>query len=257
MKINKIIFPLVLLFTGFIFTSCKDSVSPEVPVPIQNYFPLPNGAVLKYSVDSVSAGGQYYRIGTKILSFGPEQVTAGTPYYQQNEQIDYSDGGSVSQRSKVRKTERGLYYYLDTTGISLLIPDSLKPFIQIDREITGLSLPFYSGQSWSAFKFNVVIIPIINCTATYLGSTQISDTISGSTGVISAERVGYNLTISVPDLGQGPVSLQYSGEIWYSKNLGIVKREGDYFLFQFLGGSEIDFLLPNYKIREKLSEIIK
>lgn len=257
MNIKRAILIPVILFQAFIFTSCKDSVSPEPPAVVKNYFPLPNGAISRYSVDSVSGGSQYFNIGTKVTSFGSEQVTAGTPYFQQIDQIDYFSGGSVIQRSKVRKTQRGLYYYLDTSGVTGLIPDTLKPFVQIDREITPLSLPFYSGQTWSAFKFNVVIIPIINCTATYLGSVTVTDTIRGVTGSVKAERVGYNLTISIPDLGQGPLNLTYSGEVWYAEETGVVRKEGDYFLFQFLAGSEIDLLLPNYKIRERLIEVVR
>lgn len=257
MKFRKNLILLTLLGSMLFLTSCKESIDPPKPEVIKSYFTLPNNSINKYLVDSVSGGGEYFPIGIKTVNWGPEGVTAGTPYYTQTEQLDYLTGGNSQQRMKVRKTERGLYYYLDTTGFSALIPDTAKPFIQIDREITSISLPFFAGQSWSAFKFNVVIIPVINCTANYLGSVTYDQTIQGHTGTVTAERIKYTLSITIPTTGQPADNIQYTGEVWYAEDLGVVKKEGDYFLFQFLGGSELDLLMPNYRVRERLNEIVK
>lgn len=257
MNFRKNLILLTLLGSMLFLTSCKESIDPPKPEVIKNYFTLPNNSINKYLVDSVSTGNEYFPIGIKTVMWGPEMVTAGTPYYAQIEQLDYTDGGGTLQRMKVRKTERGLYYYLDTTGFSALIPDTAKPFIQIDREITAFSLPFFAGQSWSAFKFNVVIIPVINCTASYSGSVVYDHTVQGHTGNVTAERIKYTLSITIPTPGQPAVNIEYTGEVWYAESLGVVKKEGDYFLFQFLGGSEVDLLMPNYRVRERLNEIIK
>ncbi|MBK6681923.1 MAG: hypothetical protein IPG53_18950 [Ignavibacteriales bacterium] len=71
-----------------------------------------------------------------------------------------------------------------------------------------------------------------------------------------AERIKYTLSITIP-AGASTINIQYTSEVWYAENLGVVKKEGDYFLFQFLGGSEVDLLMPNYRVRERLNEIIK
>ena len=246
---------IVFMISGLVFTSCKEAVAPEQMQPVKNYFPLPNNTVYKYSVDSVSTENVYFNIGTKTVTFGPEVVVAGTPYYNQNEETNYTGGDLVTQKAKVRKTERGLYYYIDTSGMSALIPDTLKPFVQIDREVIAMSLPFFQGQSWSAFKFNVAIIPLINVTATYVGSAVYNNDVEGLPSRVNAEIIKYELRITIPDLGSGPVTLNYTGEVWYSEELGVVMREGDQFLFQLLGGGVIDLLSPNYKVRERLTRI--
>jgi len=256
-KMRKRLFLILPLVAGLLFTSCKEVVAPEPPVAVKNYFPLPNNTVYKYSVDSVSATSAYFNIGTKNISFGPEVVVAGTPYYTQTEITNYTDGNIVTQRPKVRKTERGLYYYIDTSGTSALIPDTVRPFVQIDREVIAMTLPFFSGQTWSAFKFNVAIVPLISVTASYGGSAAYSNDIIGLPSRVNAEIVKYELRITVPDLGTGPINLNYTGEVWYSEELGVVMREGDSFLFQLLAGGEIDLLAPNYKVRERLTEIVR
>ncbi len=256
-KMRKGILLIMLAVSGLGFTSCKDTVAPEPVQPVKNYFPLPNNTVYKYSVDSVSETNAYFNIGTKNISFGPEVVVAGTPYYNQTEVTTYTGGEIVTQRPKVRKTERGLYYYIDTSGTGALIPDTLKPFVQIDREVIAISLPFFPGQTWSAFKFNVAIVPLISVTASYTGSAVYNNDVVGLPSRVNAEIVKYELKITIPDLGTGPINLTYTGEVWYSEELGVVMREGDYFLFQLLGGSELDLFAPNYKVRERLTEIVR
>ena len=256
-KMRKGLLLIILVVSGLGFTSCKETVAPEPVQPVKNYFPLPNNTVYKYSVDSVSATNSYFNIGTKNISFGPEVVVAGTPYYNQTEVTTYNGGDIVTQRPKVRKTDRGLYYYIDTSGTGALIPDTLKPFVQIDREVIAMALPFFPGQTWSAFKFNVAIVPLISVTASYVGSAVYNNDVVGLPSRVNAEIVKYELKITVPDLGTGPINLTYTGEVWYSEELGVVMREGDYFLFQLLGGSELDLLAPNYKVRERLTEIVR
>lgn len=256
-QMRKRLFLILPLLAGLLFTSCKEVVAPEPPVAVKNYFPLPNNTVYKYAVDSVSETNAYFNIAQKNVSFGPEVVVAGTPYYTQTEVTIFNDGNIVTQRPKVRKTERGLYYYIDTSGTSALIPDTVRPFVQIDREVIAMTLPFFPGQSWSAFKFNVAIVPLISVTASYVGSAAYSYDVWGLPSRVNAEIVKYELKITIPDLGTGPVNLTYTGEVWYSEDLGVVMREGDYFLFQLLAGSEIDLLAPNYKVRERLTEIVR
>lgn len=256
-QMRKRLLMILPLLAGLLFTSCKEVVAPEPPVAVKNYFPLPNNTVYKYSVDSVSATNAYFNIGTKNISFGPEVVVAGTPYYTQTEVTSYTGGDVVTQRPKVRKTERGLYYYIDTSGTSAIIPDTVRPFVQIDREVIAMTLPFFSGQTWSAFKFNVAIVPLISITASYIGNAAYNVDVQGLPSRVNAEVIKYELRITVPDLGTGPINLNYSGEVWYSEDLGVVMREGDYFLFQLLGGSELDLLAPNYKVRERLTEIVR
>ncbi|MBK8661952.1 MAG: hypothetical protein IPN18_09150 [Ignavibacteriales bacterium] len=155
---------------------------------------------------------------------------------------------------KVRKTERGLYYYLDTTDFRPLFLIQQNHLFKSTGAITAISLPFFAGQSWSAFKFNVVIIPVISCTANYLGSTSYDHTVQGHTGTVTAERIKYTLSITIPTPGQPAVNIQYTGEVWYAENLGVVKKEGDYFLFFSIpsrGSGRGSVLMPNYHVRER------
>ncbi|MBK6681922.1 MAG: hypothetical protein IPG53_18945 [Ignavibacteriales bacterium] len=89
----------------------------------------------------MSGGSNYFPIGIKTVNWGPEGVTAGTPYYTQIEQLDYLTGGTSQQRMEVRKTERGLYYYLDTTGFSALILILQNRLFKLTG-ITAISLRF-------------------------------------------------------------------------------------------------------------------
>jgi hypothetical protein len=150
-----------ILIFGLLISACnKDN---GINPPLQNdtgYFPNGDGTRYKYSVTKTDSAGTQ-NTGTRNIEYSGTAVKNGNTYQVQIDSLNFSAVSELSL-SYFRKTNDILYYFLDTTGISSIIPDSQKDYISLDKEMKVLSFPVTVNKSWSVLTFPLSIFSLIS-----------------------------------------------------------------------------------------------
>ncbi len=147
--------------------------------------------------------------------------------------------GSVSY---FRKTDIGVFYFLDTTGLGASIPDTLEQYITTDAEVRALLFPLGEGSSWPVFKVNLQYGPItfapVDVSASYAGTENITLNLISGQQTKSAIKIKYLLKLT---FNFGQPSTNYEAFAWIVDGIGIVKWEGNATLLNGISGGGIDF----------------
>ena len=226
----------MLLF--LVLTGCKESNTNEPQD--QNYpdfYPTSIGSTLKYSVTEKDSSGNILQTGTRNIFFSGNYFYNGINYTTQDDSLDFGSQSSVGTYL-VRKTETGVFYAVDTSQISLLIPDTLKQYVTLLNEMQLLYYPLTSGSSWSLYRVTAEVqqgiqIKILDIVARFEGLEQVSLNLDSATVVFPSRKVSYTLELFT-EIGSTPET--YTSYMWYVQNIGLVKFEGNQFLINTGGG---------------------
>lgn len=255
------------LFLGLLFTFCNDSVNENDPAQeeiidfkadLEQYFPTDLTTPLVYSIDTLDYNTQIYdNIGSRSFNLN------GTQTINSNEYFDclqtYTLNEIVTElSSKFRHSKSSILFLADTSHVSESIPDSLKGqlSISIDNEITLIKFPLKKGELWSVLKANVDFgafkYNILDITGEYLGEeTLVLDNFTQS---FLASKFIYELKVNIPELDNPFVSDVdvYNAEVWFVKEIGIIKMEGCSLFINPLTGLYMDFSDSNRVSRQTL-----
>ncbi len=214
---------LLFLLILFFISGCKEAptIPPEETFP--DYFPLSAGNYFVYNVDSLTNTGPV-RIGTHISRVVFTDTINRIPYLLRTDTL-FTASYSLTGQNRIRKTDNGVYMFVDTTGLTAFIPDSLRSFLSIDREANILSKPYYPGREWSGYSFLILNVPIISLRCILEENTITSQLLNGSVQQVRMQKLRYVLTLQNPDTSASP--LQYSAVVSYGENIGIMNIEGD------------------------------
>ncbi|MBE2280907.1 MAG: hypothetical protein IAE91_10980 [Ignavibacteriaceae bacterium] len=248
--IYKIPVIILLLLAG-----CKNPVEPE-PVPINiDFYPLNSNMISVYNYDTLDVTGTAFRAGDKFVTYTEGTVILNTPYFAQKDSLIQSRDTQIST-SFVRKTNAGVYYYVDTTGSALIIPDSLRNLVLVDVETIALSQPLFDLKYWSVYKILIANFSILSVNAGFQGVDTLDLTVNSVPVREAAAKIEYGLTILIPDFGSGETRVDLSGRVWYSAKYGVVKKEGNKGLFDFIQGLPLDLENADLRVRETLTGFI-
>jgi hypothetical protein len=243
--IKKIV--LLLSIAGLIFiTSCSKSDNiagndggGNNATDTTNYYPNKNGNYYKYSIESTDSNGTK-STGTRSATFNGTKMILGTEYQVQVDSTTLANV-STTNESYFRESQPnasdpnyGVYVYLDTSGISEFIPDSLSQYLQISNEMIIYSFPLTAGKTWPVFSvkldFGIAAIQLVSVNATYLGIENVTLNLVSGSKTMSAAKIKYDLTLTIPDANNifGTPSTQvFSANAWLVKNIGPVKWSGN------------------------------
>lgn len=257
---------LTLLLVGFI-VSCseKDSTSadPEMVVEdnsakIAELFPVNVGSSFTYNMEQLDKStGNYDLVGTRVMSVDNKEVGSDFNYFYCTEAHN-SQSGNFTLNSKFRITESALEIYQDTSGVSKLIPDSLKAMVQfqLSENLKLLSYPYDDGKEWVAYKgeakFGTINFKVYSITGKYVGTENIE--VPKYENGIESEKFKYTISINIPDISNPFVSgvQEYVVHIWMVPNVGIVKIEGYAVLINTISGGTFDLSDSNKIFRHTL-----
>lgn len=252
---KNIIFTVIIILS-VVFYSC-DSNSPNndgnnpggnSDKVVKDYFPGGIGSSWTYSIGITdSAGNTYNNNATKVNTFKSIDTTGGVDQIVQEGSLVYNGTNVPVREVDLRRTDKGLYVIIDTTGLSSEIPDSVKQLlmqylgsaeIKIDTEVQTISVPFFEGQTWKVFALNIAnAIDAISVEASYDGQEDISVIGENKT----AEKIKYTVTFKYPSEKGFPLnSKTYNAYAWFVEGIGLVKFEGNALLTNVLSGSAID-----------------
>ena len=144
--LKTILFSLLALM---IFVGCEEDTPTDPPrQDFPDYYPDDIGSTFKYSVTEKDSAGNLIQSGTRNILYSGTYLFNGINYTTQDDSLDFGSQSSVSTYL-FRKTETAVFYAVDTSQISLLIPDTLKQFVTLRDEMQLLFYPLTSGSSWS------------------------------------------------------------------------------------------------------------
>ncbi len=235
----------ILIMTFIVFSSCKksedNSVTPPVTSDNSNYFPSNAGNYYKYNIERTPSTGSR-SIGTRNTRY-TVTTQGGGIYTLQTDTVIAGDSTFVNS-SLFRKSDSGVYYFLDTTGFSVNLPPefiSILPFLNIDSEMLLLSTPLQTGKGWPVFKVNLVqgiTLTVVDVEASYLGNESVALNLPSGTINKTAAKIQYNFSLINPiNLSKQTVTA-YG---WYVADIGPVKWQGNGLLLNVFTGGEINF----------------
>lgn len=236
MKNHYKIFSLLLLLIIHLIGCTKTTTEPE-STTYSDYYPTSIGSTLKYSVIEKDTLGNIIQSGTRNILFSGSTIYNGINYTTQDDSLDFGSQSSVGIYL-VRKTDTGVFYAVDTSQISLLIPDSLKQYVTLRTEMQLLFFPLAAGSSWSLYRITAEVQPnieikILDIVARFESIEQIDLNIDSVRIVYPARKVSYRVEIYTA-IGSPPET--YTAYMWYVENIGLVKYEGNQFIIDAVGG---------------------
>lgn len=246
---------IVVLISVMFFIGCKENSPSEPPIQsYSNYYPTSIGSTFKYSVTEKDSAGNLIQSGTRNILFSGTTLYNGITYTTQEDSLDFGSQSSTGT-FLIRKSETGVFYAVDTSQISLLIPDSLKQYVTLRNEMQLLFYPLTTGSSWSLYRITAEIQPnveikILDIIARFEGVEQIDLNIDSVRIVFPSKKVSYTVEI-YSEIGSAPET--YTAYMWFVANIGLVKFEGNQFIID-TGGGGITFEPSANILTQELTE---
>jgi hypothetical protein len=223
---------LVIVFTSNFCTSDNSTDPPNQN--LKNYYPGGKGTTYKYNVEQQNSSGTII-VSTRSVYYGNEFEIGTVKYREQKDSID--DGSTVTENiSYFRKTETGVFYFIDTTGFLSLVPDSIKNLISVQDEMRLLLNPLAIGSFWPVFRVTVNLQPgfsysPIDINGYYVSQEDLTLNLETGTNMVTAQKVKYDLDFTT-DLNQAVQ--RFSAYAWFAEEIGIVKMDGSSVLINIL-----------------------
>jgi hypothetical protein len=173
-------------------------------------------------------------------------------YSPQVDSIIYSNNLLVDT-TYFRKTSSGVFYYIDTTGFSLLIPDSLKPYLRVDTESRALFFPLSLNQSWPVYQIDIQIVGIpifspIKAFAKVTDSYKMDFVFRNSTISANVYKIDYTMEIQLSPEGQ--VEKQMASAL-FAVGIGFIKWDGQGSVINLVRGTTLNF--PSENVLEEMT----
>jgi hypothetical protein len=229
-----------LLVSALLINACKDNSTVQPVQDKTDYFPNRDGTTYTYSVEKTDSAGTQ-ATGTRTTEYSGAEVKDNTTYQVQIDSLNTSGTGEISL-TYFRKTDDGVFYYIDTSGFASYFPDSLRNYISIDTEMRELFFPLTAGSTWPVFKLILFNIAIINFSAAYDGMESITLHLASGDVSIDAVRVKYTLLLNIPDPNDpfNTISSSYTASAWFADEIGAIKWQGNSAILNAFAGGNID-----------------
>ena len=230
MKRKLILFVFLTLILYF-FNACNESTTneptPQNQVADSSYFPTENDAYYKYNIERTDSNNNLIS-GTRSTFYNGIVVKGNFTYQVQIDSVFLTGQNVIVDSMYFRKTNTGVFFYLDTTGLATSVPglDTLLQYITLDDEMRLLSFPIYDISSWTVFKMNIDYqifnFNPIELKVVFDGKDTLNLNLNPSRSV-EAVRLKFTLTVK-PGLFDNARS--YTALGWIASGIGFVKWQG-------------------------------
>lgn len=243
------LFFTALLGLSLFLAACKEDSNPVDQGSggdTGNFFPGNTGTYYKFVVETQDSTGSAVP-GSRSVRYTGTSTFGGKQYTQETDTIFFGPGIPDVSVSYFRKANDGIFYYLDTTGLGEVIPDSLAQYIAFNSELKAFNLPLQEGSSWNVFKMTltylVIVLDLVDVSANVTGKENVVLNLASGQVTKEALKVKFVLKLTFPD-PENPfatISQSYNAFCWVVKDIGVVKWEGNATVFGAFAGSGIDF----------------
>lgn len=238
---------IAVFILPLIFIACSKSTpaDPGGNGETKNFFPNTNGTTYKFAVE-ITDSNAVTVFGSRNSVYDGTAAVGGVTYQVQKDSMIFADTTFLSV-NYFRKTNAGVYLFLDTTGLSNTIPDTLIQFLTIDPELLIFSFPISSGKTWPVFKlvlnYAIFNIALVDVSANAEGTENITLNLAGGSVTRQAVKIRYTLKLNIPN----PANLleiltsTYTAYAWLVEDIGPVRWQGNATVLNAFAGGGIDF----------------
>ena len=253
---TKFITLIFVIIAGYIFNSCDSDSSTQSSgdvVADETYFPAGDGTSYKYNVDKVNSDDTQAS-GSRSSAYSRTTAHEGVIYQIQIDSLTLS-GLTTVNSAFFRKTDTGVFFFLDTTGLSASIPDSLLPSLTFDTDMRLLLFPINEESSWPVFKMSLNVqgftFSPVELNASLAGKENFTLNLIRGNENVEAVKIRFRLSIRTSPLS---ASVNYEAFAWLAKNIGVVKWQGNGTIINAFTGGGIVFADTSSTVTQNLVE---
>lgn len=228
---------LFLILTLLYISACKEAITePPAEEDNRNFFPNTDGSYFFYNVAVFDSTGQI-QSGTRKSYLRGDTTIQQTPHSIRMDSLELNGSLSISN-SYLRKSANGVFAYFDTTGVSAIVPDSLRNLLTISTEYRLLYFPLSINQTWPVYNVSIDLgvsrIDVVKISAVVIEKDSITITFRGTSITKEVFKIQYDMTIIT---GIDLTTETYKAFAWIAEDIGFYKWEGDAELLSFFLGN--------------------
>jgi len=223
--LKQIVITITVLVILFSCTSKEPTAPPSGQEP--DYFPNSDGTNYLFTITESDSTG-ILRTGSRYVFYNSDTLINGTSYKFQKDSIKM--GAEIGERIyNFRKSETGVFYFIDTSGFAATLPDTLRNRMTITSEMQTLLLLLAEGSFWQVFKVTIALQPGITyapyrITASFVKEEDVLlHLVSGDLNV-TAQKIKYDLEYR---LDPEESSQKFTAFSWVADKIGIIKMDGN------------------------------
>lgn len=229
----------ILFFMFIALISCKEDTVTNPPSDNSDFFPAKVGSKYYYNfyfyVNPALNGG-------KTISIVDTTNILGTPYFEEIDSLIF-DRSLTVDTTFFRKSRTGIFYFIDTTGVSEFIPDSIRNQLSIDTESRLLFFPLTLNQTWPVYQVDVTfsgvpIFSIVKIIAKVVDSYQLTRTFRDSSITRTVNKIKYDMDIQLSPTSPKETYTAFGHTM---DGVGFIKWEGEEFVLNLIRGGKLNF----------------
>jgi len=235
---NQIFISVTVLVFLFSCTSKEPTAPPSGQVP--DYFPNSDSTNYLYTITESDSTG-ILRTGSRYVFYYGDTLINGTSYKFQKDSVKM--GIEIDERlSNFRKSETGVFYFVDTSGFAAALPDTLRNRMTITSEMQTLLLLLAKGSFWQVFNLTITSQPGITyapyrITASFVKEEEVLLQLVNGDLNITAQKIKYDLEYRFDP--EEPLQ-KFIAFSWVANNIGIIKMEGNAIVVNTILNGEVN-----------------
>ncbi|MCH7963045.1 MAG: hypothetical protein IH852_03810 [Bacteroidetes bacterium] len=240
---NSLFKLLSFILAGLLFVySCteENSTNPPGEENLPVYFPNSEGTFYKYEIIQTDTNG-VASMGIRDVVYLEDTLINSTRYKLQIDSIQTNLQLSVSS-SYFRTTETGVFYFVDTTGFTNTLPDSLQSSVELQDELRAYLFPLSEGTFWTVYRISIEVneflsFNLVNITGKYISDETLILDISDGTQTINTKKVEIVFKLQT---GAADSVITFNANTWLTEDIGIVKMEGSAVVLSLFSGGGLN-----------------
>jgi len=240
---NSLFKLLSFILAGLLFVySCteENSTNPPGEENLPVYFPNSEGTFYKYEIIQTDTNG-VASMGIRDVVYLEDTLINSTRYKLQIDSIQTNLQLSVSS-SYFRTTETGVFYFVDTTGFTNTLPDSLQSSVELQDELRAYLFPLSEGTFWTVYRISIEVneflsFNLVNITGKYISDETLILDISDGTQTINTKKVEIIFKLQT---GAADSVITFNANTWLTEDIGIVKMEGSAVVLSLFSGGGLN-----------------
>ena len=240
---NSLFKLLSFILAGLLFVySCteENSTNPPGEEDLPVYFPNSEGTFYKYEIIQTDTNG-VASMGIRDVVYLEDTLINSTRYKLQIDSIQTNLQLSVSS-SYFRTTETGVFYFVDTTGFTNTLPDSLQSSVELQDELRAYLFPLSEGTFWTVYRISIEVNEFLSFNLVDIMGKYISDetlilNISDGIQTVNTKKVEIVFKLQT-DAADSVIT--FNANSWLAEDIGIIKMEGSAVVLNLFGGSGLD-----------------
>ena len=252
---NSLFKLLSFILAGLLFVySCteENSTNPPGEENLPVYFPNSEGTFYKYEIIQTDTNG-VASMGIRDVVYLEDTLINSTRYKLQIDSIQTNLQLSVSS-SYFRTTETGVFYFVDTTGFTNTLPDSLQSSVELQDELRAYLFPLSEGTFWTVYRISIEVneflsFNLVDIIGKYVSDETLILDISDGTQTVNTKKVEIVFKLQT---GAADSVITFNANTWLAEDIGIVKMAGSAVVLSLFSGGGLDLSDASITVTQNL-----